>query len=191
MTVSFADYLPACLSEDPFLRDFLRIFDDVANTVDSQVSGLEHLFDVSVAPDHMVRWLGSWLGIDDIDSSIPIERQRLWVEKMGTLLWWRGTRTGLRGVLGLSTGRAVDVVDTGGVYPRHAPVQARSRLETTAPAPVAPTRHNPRHVHVWVEDVGRTTDEHLLAVLRRELPAEVTFELQVGNRMVWPPRGEG
>lgn len=187
MRGSYAEHLPACFAEDEFFRSFLGIFDDVADTVEVQVGGIENLFDVSVAPDHVVRWLGSWLGVDDIDSSLPVERQRLWVKRMGTLLWWRGTRTGLRGVLGLVTGRSVDVIDSGGVFPRHGPVKARTRLVTGANVSLVPVGREHRHVYVWVEDVGHSTEEHILDVLRRELPAELTFELQVGGRMLHRP----
>ena len=167
--VSLADRLPACLAEDPFLRRFLAIFDAIAATVEMQVGGMEHLLDVSVAPDRMVRWLGGWLGIDDIDPSTPVDRQRDWVHEMGRLMWWRGTKTGVEGMLQLATGEDVTVIDTGGVY-RH----------FQAPAV------NPRHVRVLVNSVGWTTEEYLLALLRRELPAEVTFELRIGGRQVWP-----
>jgi phage tail-like protein len=172
-TVQFADHLPACLAEDPFLQRFLQIFDAVANTVEMQISGMEHTIDVSVAPDRMVRWLGGWLDINDIDPSTPIERQREWVHEMGRLFWWRGTKSGVEGMLRLATGEDVAVLDTGGVY-----------RQGEAPAV------HPRHVRVLVNSVGWTTEEYLLTLLRRELPAEVTFELRVGGRQVWPRAAE-
>lgn len=184
MNVRFADHLPACLAEDPFLwrldgdgeiRGFLAIFDALANTVEMQISGLENVVDVAVAPDRMVRWLGGWLDIDDIDPSSPIDRQRGWVQQVGRLLWWRGTKEGVEGMLRVATGEDVAVIDSGAVY-----------RQFEAPAV------QPRHVRVMITDVGWTTEEHILTLLRRELPAEVTFELRIGGRQVWPkaPAGE-
>lgn len=174
MTASLAEQLPACLAEDRFLGQFLGILDEVAQTVEVQVSGLEHLVDVTVAPEQMVQWLGRfWLDVYLLDPSMPVERRREWVREMGRLLWWRGTAEGLSGLLRQATGKEVDVIDGGGVY-------------RAGQAP----RSNRRHVYIWVEEGGWTSDEHLLAVVHRELPADVTFELQVGDRMVWPrPKG--
>lgn len=172
MKVALAEQLPACLAEDPFLRQFLGIFDELTETVEMQVAGLEHVVDVTVAPDHIVRWLGGWLGITDIDPSIPVARQRAWVKEMGRLMWWRGTRVGLEGILKLATGEQVEVIDSGGVY-----------RSGQAPG-------NPRHVEIRVGSVGWTTEEHLLALLRQELPAEVTFDLRVGGRLTWSSRTE-
>lgn len=168
--MALADQLPACLAEDRFLGQFLAILDEVAQTVEVQVGGLEHLVDVSVAPEQMVQWLGRfWLDVYLLDPSMTIERRREWVQRMGRLLWWRGTQEGLTGLLEQATGRSVEVIDSGGVY-------------RGGEAP-----HNPRHVHIWVDEGGWTNDEHLLAVVHRELPADVTFELQIGERVVWPP----
>ena len=70
--VSLAEQLPACLAEDRFLGQFLGILDEVAQTVEVQVAGLEHLVDVSVAPEQMVQWLGGfWLDIYLLDPSTP------------------------------------------------------------------------------------------------------------------------
>jgi phage tail-like protein len=175
MKVSLAEQLPACLAEDEFLARFIGIFDEVADTVEMQVANLENLIDVAVAPDQMVQWLGHfWLDVYLLDPTMDIDRRRRWVREMGRLLWLRGTAEGLEGLLELVTGRQVEVFDSGGVYP----------------AGAAP--HNSHHVEVWVDDGGFTSDEHLLATVHRELPAEVTFELQVGSRQIWPrPRDGG
>jgi phage tail-like protein len=172
--VKLADQLPACLAEDPFLGQFLCLLDEVAEGVEMQVAGLEHLVDSSVAPAQMIQWVGGfWLDAYLVDSSMPIDRQRAWLRGMSQLLWWRGTLQGLSGILRLATGREVEIDDSGGVYR----------------AGEAPT--NAHHVSIWVDEGGWTSDEHLLAVLHREIPAEVSFELQVGERVVWPRRDTG
>ncbi|HVF13314.1 MAG TPA: phage tail protein [Acidimicrobiales bacterium] len=166
---SLADQLPACLAEDHFLRSFMGIIDEVADTVEMQVANLDHLIDVAVAPDQMVQWLGHfWLDVYLLDPSMALDRRRRWVREMGRLLWLRGTADGLTGLLGQVTGTPVEVSDSGGVY----------ALGGAPP--------NPHQVRVWVEDGGLTSDDHLLATVHRELPAEVSFELHVGDRQIWP-----
>lgn len=175
MRTTLADQLPAPLAEDGFLRRFLAIFDELGHSVQLGVDGLEHLADPSVAPPVVVRWLGGWLGVESIDPSAPELRQRALVIALGRLLWFRGTATGLRGLLELLTGATVEVHDSGGVFARG-----------EAPA------DNPRTVSVRVARSGWTSDEHLLAVVRAEVPVDVTFVLRVGDRVVWPPaRGGG
>lgn len=166
--------MPAPFAEDGFLRRFLGIFDELSQSVQLGVDGLEHLADPSVAPPVLVRWLGGWLGVESIDPSAPELRQRALVIALGRLLWFRGTTTGIEGLLELLTGGTVDVTDSGGVFARG-----------SAPAV------NPRMVWVHVHRAGRASDEHLLAVVRSEIPVDVSFELRVGDRLVWPPARRG
>ena len=44
----------------------------------------------------MVRWLGSWIGIESIDPSLPVPLQRLTVRTAARTLAWRGTTRGLK-----------------------------------------------------------------------------------------------
>lgn len=170
--VSLADQLPACLAEDEFLRRFMGIFDELVASVEIQVANLENLVDVTVAPEQMVQWLGQfWLDIYLLDPSMDLDRRRRWVREMGRLLWWRGTADGLTGLLEAITECQVEISDSGGVYR------------------VGEAPSNTRHVQIWVDGSGSTSDEHLLATVHRELPAEVSFELQVGDRLLWPVTG--
>lgn len=161
--------LPAHLLDDPFFRRFVGIFGELADGLRDHADGLEHVVDVTVAPDPLVRYVGRWLGVESIDPSLPVERQRDLVRGAGRLLAWRGTGKGLAGFLELVTGAPAVITESGGVF---------RRGET----PRAPTP-----VQVRVEDTGHVTDEHLLVLLRNELPADVEFELRVGTRAVWPP----
>lgn len=161
--------LPAHLLDDPFFRRFVGIFGELADGLRDHADGLEHVVDVTVAPDPLVRYVGRWLGVESIDPSLPVERQRDLVRGAGRLLVWRGTRKGLAGFLELVTGAPAVVTEAGGVFRRGESPRARTP------------------VHVRVEDTGQVTDEHLLVLLRSELPANVEFELRVGPRVVWPP----
>jgi len=151
--------LPVGMTEDDFLARFVGIFQHIGNSMLHQVDNLGHLTDVSVAPDSMVRALGSWLGLDWIDPSLPDHLQRLIVRQYAKGLVWRGTRAGLQRLLQAVTGGPVTIADSGGVY-----------AEGEAPD------HLP-HVVIEMTSAPWTTNGDLLRIVRSELPATVTFEL--------------
>ena len=162
------DQLPVSMLDDDFLVRFLGIFQDVADTFMVQADGMEHLLDVAVTPDPMVRYMGSWLGARSIDPSLDDATQRRIVREHGRMLPWRGTVRGLRQLLEMVTDGPVVVVDSGGVY-----------QEGEAPV-------NAGHVHIEVLSLGWATDDDLIALIQDDLPAAVTFDLLVGARKLWP-----
>src|SRR3954451_36988 len=155
--------------EDEFLVRFLSIFQDVADTVMSQVDNLPHMFDATVAPPTMVRTLGHWIGLDWVDPSLPEGLQRRIVREYFSLLRWRGTKRGMRQLLELISGEPATVEEAGGIY-----------QEGESPAEIG-------HVVLRVRSTGWATEPDLLRIVRSELPASVTFELFVEDRRVWPP----
>jgi phage tail-like protein len=161
--------LPLGMLEDPFLVRFVRIFQTVASTIVDQVDNLEHQLDVSVAAPSMVRYMGRWLSVDNIDPEMPEELQREIVVEWGKALPWRGTRRGLEALLALATAGPVEVEETGGIWR----------------AGEGPRR--PPKVVARVASTFWTTEEALLAMVRAEVPAAVPFELFVGDRRLWPP----
>jgi phage tail-like protein len=162
--------LPVGMVEDEFLVRFLRIFQTVSETMLHEVDQLPYMFDPTIAPDNMVRAMGAWLGVDWVDSSLPDALQRQIVREYASLVQWRGTRRGLSQLLSLVSGAPATVEDNGGVY---------LEGESTGEAP---------HVRLAVESVGWATEADLVRIVRGELPAQVTFELSVGDRLVWPPQ---
>ncbi len=48
----------------------------------------------TVAPPAMVRTIGSWIGLDWVDPSLPGRLQRRIVREYFSLLPWRGTKRG-------------------------------------------------------------------------------------------------
>lgn len=162
------DQLPLAMLEDDFLVRFLGIFQQLADTFMVQADNIEHTIDTTVAPDRMVRALGSWIGVPPIDPSLPDGVQRRIVREHGQMLQWRGTAMGLRHLLEMVTDAPAEITDTGGVY-----------REGEAP-------ENPGEVRIRVESSGWTTEDDLLDLVRAELPAAVSFELTVGDRTIWP-----
>jgi phage tail-like protein len=165
--------LPVGMVEDDFFVRFVSIFQQVATTILDGVDNIDHVLDVSVAPDPMVRWLGSWIGADAVDASRPVDVQRLTVRTAATTLSWRGTRRGLQEFLELISGGEVELLDTGGVY-----------VEGTAPA-TAPG------VTIKVQSTGSLPESDFVSLVRDEVPAHVAMQLFVGPRCIYPPASFG
>jgi phage tail-like protein len=164
--------LPVGMTEDDFFVRFVSIFQHVASTVLDQVDTLPHLFDTAVAPDAQVRAIGSWVGLDWVDPTLPDAAQRRLVRGYCAGLPWRGTAQGLTRLLTLITGSEAEIEDTGGVF-----------LEDEAPD-LWP------HVSIRLATSGRATVNDLCRIIRQELPATVTFDLSIDGQRVHPPRQE-
>jgi phage tail-like protein len=160
--------MPMGMMEDGFFVRFTSLFQDLGSTLLDGVDNIPNTVDVTVAPAPLVRWLGSWIGVDNIDSSLPDELQRRIVRESGKILAWRGTRRGLVAFLELVTGGPVEVTDSGGVF---------------VAGEAAP---RPPHVRMQVESTGWVPEDDFVAVVVDELPAQVTFELWVQDRQLWP-----
>jgi phage tail-like protein len=160
--------LPVAMVEDDFLSRFVMIFQSIADTELHHVDQLKHVFDPNVAPDEIVRVMGWWIGIEWIDSSLPDELQRSFVNGYSQLLRWRGTCRGLTMLIEMITGAPVTITDSGGVYLEGASIE-----------------RDP-HVVLRAQQTGWVTEADLTRIVRAELPATVTFELFVGSRQLWP-----
>ena len=169
------DQLPVGMTQDTMLVRFVTIFQQLANGLLDHLDDLPHLADVTVTPDAMVRYLGSWVGLDWVDPSLSIRDQRELVRGYCRDLMWRGTNRGLQRLLTLITGdKGAVVTDTGGVY-------LYGDAQPTVP-----------HVHIRVASCGPWASEAtLVEIVRSELPASVSFDLVVGGagRLVAPPAG--
>ena len=161
--------LPVGMVEDDFFVRFVSIFQEVATSLLDGVDNLENTINLTVAPEPMVRWLGSWIGIDSIDASLPHTLQRRIVQASARMLAWRGTRHGLRQFLELMSGGPVQIEDSGGVF-----------AEGGAP-------DGPPWVQMRVTSTGWLTEEDFVTLVRDEVPAHVEVELWVDGRQVMPP----
>jgi phage tail-like protein len=159
-------------TSDPFLPRFLRIFEDIAGGVQSEIDDVVHLVDVSVTDLRFVRWIGSWMGVD-VDSSLPGEVQRRLVRAAGRWLGLRGTVSGLEGFVAEVTGSRCLVIDQGGVY----------RVGQTLTFGLGVT--------VFVEDPGPLTIEQLGHYVDHSMPAGSRAELVVGRLPVARPEPRG
>jgi phage tail-like protein len=160
--------LPVGMMQDPFLVRFVGLIQQVAGGMLDHLDDLPHLGDVTVTPEPMVRYLGSWIGLEWVEPTLPARTQRELVLGYAHLLQWRGTSKGLRQLLVLITGDAdAKVVDSGGVY-------VFGEAPSTTP-----------HVLMEVAGTGSwATRKTLLQIVKEELPASVTFELRVAGETV-------
>ncbi len=154
------------LREDFFVR-FVSIFQELGTTLLEDADTVEHVADLTVAPPATVRWLGSWIGVDNLDEQMPEDLQRRIVASTAGTLGWRGTATGLRGYLELLSDGPAEVEDGGGIW------RAGEVPEDTA------------WVRMRVRGTGALGQDAFVDMVRDEVPAHVRAELYVGNELVW------
>jgi phage tail-like protein len=159
--------------DNDFLVRFASIFQELATTLLAGADNVPNLVDPTIAPDAMVRFLGSWIGLATIDSSLPETLQRRIVREFGQILAWRGTKRGLRQFLELLSGAPAEIEESGGIF---AEGEAGAR--------------NP-FVRMRVRSTGWATEDDLVALVHDWVPANVEFELLVGHRRLWPSGSDG
>ncbi|MBT0768202.1 hypothetical protein KIH74_04665 [Kineosporia sp. J2-2] len=156
--------LPVAMLEDDFTARFATIFEDVAGTLVHSADNIGRAADLSVTPDPLVHWLGSWIGAPaDPEENLHDVRERDWVRAQARALSARGTSTGLRELLEqLSGGHPVEIIDGGGVY-----------REDTCPD------DDTGWVMIRMPLPGNTLPEYVLELVRTEVPIGVRVELVV------------
>ena len=162
--------LPMGMLDDGFYVRFVSLFQEMASSLLAGVDNIPNVVDTAVAPVPALAWLGSWLGVSWVDSSLPEALQRRVVRQAGKALAWRGTRRGLVTVLEAVTGGPVTVEDSGSVRP--------GTGGTPAPDPA---------VEVTVASTGWMSDEDFVELVADEVPAPVRLTVRVGDRVIWPP----
>ena len=163
------EQLPRVMAADPVLRELVRAFEEVHDTVRERIDAIEHQVDTGLASPEMLSFLGSWLGVM-LEPTDPAEYRRSLVREVGKLLGWRGTRFGVEALLEAATGARVTVLDAGGVYGLNDRVPP--------PDPV---------VVVQMDHTGHLTERQVMAFLESELPLGARVRLDV--RFQPPARG--
>ena len=160
--------LPMGMLDDEFFVRFTAMFQDVATTLVEGADNISNLVDVSVAPPEVVRWLGTWIGLDSVDASLDEPLQRRLVRQGGRTLAWRGTRRGLEEFLGVVTGGPVVVEETGGIG---RPGQLGDRTPS---------------VTVRVSSTGWMSGDDFVALVSDEIPANVLLQVYLNDVRLWP-----
>jgi phage tail-like protein len=162
--------LPVGMLQSDFFVRFASIFQEVAGSLLDGADQIEHVPDATVTPVPLVGLLGSWIGVDTIDASLPDELQRLILRSSSKALAHRGTIKGLLGYLEMLSGDAAEVVDGGGIW-----------IEGDAPEDFA-------WVRMSVQGTGHLSEDEFVALVRDEVPAHVRAELWVAGRRVLSTR---
>ena len=159
--------LPVGMLDSRFFVQFVSLFQQLADPLLDNADNVEHVVDPTVAPESMLRWMGSWIGLNSIDPQLPADLQRLIVRSSARTLAWRGTKAGLTEFLQMTSGAPAEVTDGGGVW-----------REGQSPADTA-------YVRMSVASTGWLPEKDFIALLRDEIPAHVRAELWVAGRLVW------
>jgi phage tail-like protein len=165
------EQLPNGLLDADFFVRFVSIFQELSESLVANADNMENVIDFSVAPPELVRWLGSWIGVEGIDEELPDELQRRIVESSADTLAWRGTARGLQRFLELISGGPAVVEDGGGVW-----------RAGEAPSDTA-------WVRLEVESTGWMPEADFALLVQDEVPAHVRAELWVGDRLIWRSDG--
>jgi len=68
--------LPMGMLDDDFFLRYASIFEEVATSFLEGADNVTNILDVTVAPAEFVRWLGTWIGLESVDSSLDESLQR-------------------------------------------------------------------------------------------------------------------
>ncbi|MDF1603313.1 phage tail protein [Nocardioides sp. YIM 152315] len=166
------DQLPVAMLDQDFFRRFVSIFQELGASLLEDADNVEHAADASVAPQPMLPYLASWIGVETIDDSQPEELQRRIVSSAAKTLTWRGTARGLRSYLELISEGPVEVEEGGGIW------RAGEAPDDTS------------WVVMRVRSTGQLELDDFVDVVRDEVPAHVRAELYVGPDRVWTSEEE-
>lgn len=162
--------MPAVYQEDEFTMRWTAGLDDVLAPVISALDCLGAYVDPLLAPADFLPWLAGWFGAV-LDENWPPARQRAAIARSAELYRQRGTVAGLRALLEMATGGAVEITDSGGTS--WSPV----------PGSPLPGEDVPRVVvRVTVSDPARVDVAALEELLAAVKPAHVVHELEVLGR---------
>ncbi len=160
--------LPQVYRGDPVTSAFCDGLDTMLGPVISILDNFEAYLDLALAPAESLPWLAGWLGVEDLDQSLPVDRQRQLLRNMSRLQGWLGTARGIALVVETLLGVPTEVIETGG---------ATWSRDPNAALPGEPTPA----VLVRVRQNGsQTVDlERLEAIVSAVKPAHVLHRVEV------------
>jgi phage tail-like protein len=153
---SLLQYLPAIYAEDPFMHQFLRIFEAIWAPLDRQVDQLHAYFSPQLTPPELLPWLGGWLDLV-LDENWPEARRRALIARAADLYARRGTAGALRDYLHLYLGVAPQIQEDD-QEPFHFSVVLR------------------------LDDPEAVDQDRLRKIIDEEKPAHTTYTLRLEKR---------
>jgi len=98
------EHLPSLYRENPFLENFLWIFQHIQYEQIRTLDSLHEYFTPREAPVEFLHWMASWFGMDLEKNFYDEETVRALLQKGLSLFQWRGTVKGLTAYLEISAG---------------------------------------------------------------------------------------
>jgi phage tail-like protein len=105
-------YLPAIYGEEPFLGQFLMIFDSFWLPLERQIDQLYAYFDPRLAPPEFLSWLSHWVDLV-LDENWPENRRRELIHSAASLYRRRGTAGALRDYLRIYMASEPQIIENG------------------------------------------------------------------------------
>ena len=105
--------LPAAYRDDFFVQQLCGGLDEVLAPIVVTLDSLPAYLDPGTAPDDVLGWIASWIGIV-LDRNEPAQRQRDLIQQGIELLRWRGTARGVRDAVRVRFGYTPELVEPGG-----------------------------------------------------------------------------
>lgn len=97
-----AQYLPAILSQDPFLTNFLRVFDSILRPLLGTIDSVDSYLDPSLTPAGFLDWLAGWVG-EEQAAGLREAAQRTLLKEAVAIHRGRGTKSALKRALSILT----------------------------------------------------------------------------------------
>jgi len=105
-----ASFLPGILRTDPFLANFMRVFDSMLRPLLQQLDALDYYFDPHLAPAELLSWLETWTS-EEARRTLSEPARRALLKEAAILHRTRGTAACLRRALELITNCDVLVIE--------------------------------------------------------------------------------
>jgi phage tail-like protein len=171
---SLLQYLPAPFHGDPFLAQFLHVFEDIFGSIEQRIDTLAWYFDPLLTPPEVLPWLAGWIGIE-LDENWPLARRRQLVRWAAQLYRLRGTRRGMRTHLELYSGYPPLIVENfdGLRLGQDGGLGATARLGTT--------RQNWIDVTVLTRCAEEVDESIVRQIIEFQKPASVAYRFAIAN----------
>ncbi|MDD5435635.1 MAG: phage tail protein [Nitrospira sp.] len=106
----YLDYLPGFYRDDKFMGQYLNIFEDILDPIESTVNNVSLYFDPMITLKSFIPWLETWLDLNS-DPTWTIKKRRELVKSAATLYRMRGTKRGLSEYLRIYTGNTPEITE--------------------------------------------------------------------------------
>ncbi|MFV0458449.1 MAG: phage tail protein [Actinomycetales bacterium] len=160
--------LPQVYRGDPVTAAFCTAIDEMLAPVIAILDTFDAYLDLELAPSDSLGWLAGWLGVEELDLSVPVPRQRELLRTMSGLQGWLGTARGIALIVETLIGLPTEVVETGGAR------WSRDPTDALPGEPVAALV-----VRVRANRPDRVDSERLDAIVRAVKPAHVIHRVLV------------